>query len=741
MIEPGIPDDVLKQQEQADSDLLTAIQERESSSFGNDADPSTNDRAKQIDYYLGEPFGNELPDRSQVVSRDVSDTIEWIKPSLMRIFTGGDQVCRFDPVGEEDVEAAAQESDYVDFVIQKKNPWFQIAYEWFTDALLTRNAYAMAYWEEKQDAVLERYKGLLEDQLAMIAMDQSVQIIAHQSYPAPIGSTVALLHDVDVRRLKNYGCVKIVVLPPERCLVAQETRSVCVRDAAFFEYWEYKTLSALRADGFDVPDDIADTGGNAMDRTLIDQSRDVTDSATLLGEHTTRVDPAMRRVKVRSVWIKHDYNGDGIAEHRYCVVVGDTFLVNEECTGVPVACIVPTPMPHRHTGQCISDAVMDLQEIKSMMLRQVVDNTYLANNGRTAVDKNLVNLDDMMVSRPGGVVRVNGAPSAAIMPFVHPQTAAQGIQVIEYLDQVRQNRTGTSQYFTGVDANALNKTASGISQLTTAAAQRVELIARVFAEGVKDLFQIVHEITLSNATAADKVQLRGQWVTVDPRQWRKRHDMTIAVGLGVGNRDQQLVHAQMILALQREALPHGLTTYHKIYNTLTEITKAAGFAAGDRFWQEPDPNAQFQSQPPYQVQVAQINAQSDAVVQNMKNHATATVEQLKKEAEALMTVFKEQQENMRVQYEGALRAYSEATDRMHEARIANASKPAQTSVKITGLESIAGTVKESADAAKEAANHAKAASESVAKASAERGKKKKRTIKSSSGKTYTVEEE
>jgi hypothetical protein len=676
-IDPAETEQSSEEDTQRQHDLLSAIQEREASSYGTDMDPSSVDRATAIKYYLGEPFGNEIEGRSQVVSRDVADTIEWIKPSLMRIFAGGDQICKFDPIGEEDVDAAQQESDYVDFVVQKKNPWFTISYEWFTDALMTRNAYAMAYWEEKEEPVIERYSGLTDDQLALIGMDTAVQIIAHRGYVAPVTiqgpqgpQQVPLsLHDVEVRRKKNYGCAKICVLPPERCLVASENRSVCIRESEFFEYWEYKTISQLRSDGFEVDDDLSDSGGEGLERTLIDQSRDVTAGTVLLGEQATRVDPAMRRVKVRMVWIRHDYNEDGISEHRYCVVVGSTFLVNQEVSSIPVACIVPTPMPHRHIGLSVHDAVQDLQLIKSAMLRQVVDNTYLANNGRYGVDKNKVNLDDMMVSRPGGVVRTEGPPGEAILPFTHPQTASQGIEVLSYLDSIRQYRTGTQQPFVGPDQIDSDAMPGTVDQLTAAASQRVELIARVLAEGVKDLVHIVHEITLTNATAQDKVQLRGKWVSVDPRQWKKRSDMTLTVGFGVSNQRRHIASLQQMLVYAEKAIPYGLTDLKKIYNMLAELTKAMGFPGADRFWTEPKDGAMPQPPQDPRIAVAQIQAQAATLIQDMKNHAEMTVSQLKEEAAAAKTFFQEQQENMRQAHEGFLRAVSEQTERMHELRL------------------------------------------------------------------------
>jgi hypothetical protein len=670
--------------DERDDALLTAIEEREGGALGREYDPMAQDRATAINYYLGAPFGNEIEGRSQVVSKDVFDTIEWVKPALLRIFAGGDQVAEFPPQAEDDIEGAEQESDYINYILQRKNNWFSLCNEWFTDALLTRNAYVLAYWDEHEEPTLERYRGLTEDQLVLIAMDQSVEIIAHQSYqaPMPLPAPMALnaiqqglmqgypqitLHDVDIRRIKNYGCVKLECLPPERCMVAGDAKRVSLRDAAFFEYWEYKTLSELRADGFDVADDISDSGG--IERGLVDQVRDLTQN-TILYDQEMSSDPSMRKVKARMVWIRNDYDGDGIAELRYVVAVGRNILVNQEATNIPVATIVPYPMPHRHIGLSLFDAISDLQLIKSAMQRQVIDNQYLANNGRTAVDKNSVNLDDMMVSRPGGVIRVNGQPQAAIMPFVHPDTSAGAIAVLQYFDGIREDRGGVSKPFAGADLEAINAQPGTIAQLTSAASQKIEQIARVLAEGVRELFLLVHELTLSNATAEDKVQLRNKWVTVDPRQWRKRTDMNLMVGLGVGNRQQHMMAIAALLGLQEKALSVGLTSPSKIYNGLAEYVKALGFASCKQFFDEPDPGEPFQPQPPYQVQVAQMNNEAKIHIENMKQHGDLMLASIKEEGNNSRAYFETMIDAQNKSQDRFIRAVSEATDRMQEMRLA-----------------------------------------------------------------------
>jgi len=278
---------------------------------------------------------------------------------------------------------------------------------------------------------------------------------------------------------------------------------------------------------------------------------------------------------------------------------------------------------------------MDIQLIKSTLLRGQLDNMYLANNGRYAISSR-VNLDDMLTSRPGGIVRVEGEPGSAIMPLSHPPLPASSFGMVEYMDKMKEQRTGVTAYNQGLDANALNKTASGIAQIMSASQQRIELVARTFAEtGVKDLFKLVHRLVRTSYTKPDIVRLRNKWVEVDPREWKNRNDLTISVGLGAGNKDQQLAHLTTILNMQKEALAAGVTSPEKIYNALAKLTQNAGFKDPEEFWTNPAENPQGQQQQPDpgqallegQLQIEQLKAQSEQQIAQQKAEAQFMQEQ------------------------------------------------------------------------------------------------------------------
>lgn len=576
----------------------------------------SDERAKALDHYLGNPLGNEVDGRSQVVSRDVWDTVEWIKPQIADIFCGGDDVINFTPRGPEDVQAAEQETEFVNYVITQKNNWFETWYGWSHDALLQKVGYVKAYWDDSEDRTKETYKGLTDDEATLLLQDQEIEPVSAER--SELG------WDITVERVKKYGCVKLVNVAPENVFVDANARNLNIQDPScnFSEHRERKTLSQLRLEGFDVDDDISDGGSDT--NTYEDSRRN---GGITRDDEGQEADPSMRKVLVRECWIRYDEDGDGKAELRHVVLVGTTVLLNEESDHTLLVALCPTPLPHQHTGLSVADAVSDLQLIKTALFRGSLDNLYLANNGRYAIDQNTVNLDDMLVSRPGGVVRTNGAPGQSIFPLTHPTRGDIAVPMMEYIDRIGQKRTGVNEQSQGLDPNVL-QTATHSAQIATAAMQRIKFIARIFAEtGVKSLFQIVHALTLKHSRQVEMMRLRNQWIPVDPRQWVKRADMQISVGLGAGDKTQQIVFLEGVLQKQVMALQAGLTSPPKIYNALKRLTQAGGFKDPNEFWDDPSTQPpRPPAGPPPELLKEQAKAQGQLQLEQMKGQTTMQVE-------------------------------------------------------------------------------------------------------------------
>jgi hypothetical protein len=205
--------------------------------------------------------------------------------------------------------------------------------------------------------------------------------------------------------------------------------------------------------------------------------------------------------------------------------------------------------------------------------------------------------------------------------------------MVEYMDSMKEKRTGITAYNQGLDANSLNKTATGVAQIMNASQQRIELVARTFAEtGVKELFKLVHHLVRTTLTKPDIIRLRNKWVEVDPREWKARKDLSISVGLGAGNKDQQLAHLMSIITMQKEAIGAGLTSPEKIYNALAKLTQNAGFKNPEEFWVNPA-NAPQGEQAPQQPDPQETLIQGQLAIEQQKAQSDMQLSQQKAQAQ------------------------------------------------------------------------------------------------------------
>lgn len=603
--------------------LLNAIDAFEERSYGGEQDGELqSQRALSIEYYLGNNVEPSPAGRSQIVDRSVFEAVQWILPSLSRIFTAGDNVVEFEPLGPDDEQSAQQESDFLNYLVTQKNPWFKIITTWFQDALTTKNAYCYAFIDEKVKTERERYEDQSELQITHLLEGEGVEVVAFSAKPdedqepqpvmaqdefgqpiihpetgqpmpvvdenGVIVTQPVMVHDIEIRRVTPEKKLCFKVLPPERCKVAEVTPDHTLEECPYFEYWDRQTISDLRAAGFDVDDHIA---SDDEAETEEDDARD-TYHETYASDSETPLDPAMRRVKVRTVWIRHDYDGDGISELQRVIVVGREILDRREESRIPVASIVPFLLTHRHIGLSLVDVVGDIQRIMTAILRQGLDNLYISQNPRPFVNEDKVNLDDVLISRPGQPVRsMPGQHPVLGQDFGYlevPQIFPHAMAGLEYMDTVKEKRTGINKSFSGADPQSLQNHAQGtVSQLSTMAGQRVEQIARIFSEGVEHLFSIAHELLLKHGHKREVMRLRGQWVDIDPSTWKTGRDLRISVTYGAGNKDAMAARLSNLIDRQIAAAQAGyrIVSEQDVYEAHMELAKAGDLP--EKFFTDP----------------------------------------------------------------------------------------------------------------------------------------------------------
>lgn len=574
-----------------EDEVLASVNQWLNDSLDFQASELSQQRADGLNYYNGMPFGNERPGFSQVVTRDVQETIDWIMPSLLKVFTGGSQVVKYEGNTEEDVEQAEQETEYVNYLFTRKNEGFKVMHDWFQDALMMKTGVVKVYVEEDVTPKFDYFDGLDEDMVAEILSDPNTEALAETQNE---DGTFALKVRTDHKK-RN---IKVVTVNPENFLIDRSATSI--KDALLVAHREQQTVSWLRENG--VPEDVIETLNfdtyDWTDGSPEKLARDFMDGTGDMAYHSDLNQEATRKAWVNECYVYIDEDGDGIAELRRIVIVGDHIISDDEVDSRPFADLTAYRIAHKFHGQSVYDKIGDLQKLRSNLTRSIMDNINVQNSGRFSVLEGQVNYEDLMSNQRQGIVRVK--TQEAIKPLPVPQFSSDTFSMLDRFERDRSNRTGVSDQSRGLDGNTLhsNQAASSVSQVMTAAEQQIDMIARMFAEtGVKQLFQLLHDFAIKYQDQEEVFQLRGKFVRVNPANWRARSDLIVTVGIGNMNKDQQLIHLERMFEKTQAIIAGGgmgiLVSEKTIYNLLKEMTENAGYKDVSKYWIDPDsPEAQ-----------------------------------------------------------------------------------------------------------------------------------------------------
>jgi hypothetical protein len=603
----------LEPMDNADLEALVGGELTDATSFV-DAELSPT-RARAIQYYRGEPFGNEEEGRSQVVSTDVRDTINGIMPSLMKVFFGSKKIVQFAPRNPEDVAAAEQATDYVNYIFQSDNNGFLLCHSAFKDALRGALGVAKYCWEEKVEVKTEYFTGLDDAALTVLLSEpdvvgSAISAMDDPSYQPPVDPMTGApvidpatglpppapqIYSVELKRESKDGRVRIEAIPPEEFLIDRRARSV--EDATLVAHRRMMRASDLVALGYDKDEVEAQMGAYELDTN--DEYLARNPYAQSYGPGGTQDD---KRVLYCEAYIRVDYDRDGISELRKICTIGPGYkmVMNEPCSHSPFALFCPDPEPHALIGLSMFDMTADLQKIKSAIMRNMLDSLSLAIHPRVGVVEGQVNMDDVLNTEVGGVIRMRQA--GAVQPFAVPFVGQAAFPMLAYLDDVRETRTGMSKAAMGLEADALQSTTrAAVAATVSAAQQHLELIARVFAEtGMRALFKGILKLVVENQDRARVVRLRNQWVPIDPRSWDAGMDVEIDVALGGGTEEQQVAVLTSIAQKQEQILQtmgpqNPLVSPQQYRNTLARLVQVSGFKNADEFFSNP---AMMPPQPP-----------------------------------------------------------------------------------------------------------------------------------------------
>lgn len=599
--------------------LLAFLREEEKRSQDSEL---TDERMVALDFYNGEPFGDEEDGKSQIVTRDVAEVIDYMTVSLLRTMVSGDQVVEFE---HPDKQLAEEATALVSREFFQGQDGYSVIHDWIKAGLLEKSSVVKCCIEER--APLRREEVLSVEEIAVMG-DQGVQFIQQaQMDDEGLFYAVAWL-EPQPPYLQDY------VVPNEEHGFASDARDLD-RACVYSVFKAKKTVSEIAEMGFDVSE-LNDDGGD--DFNQLARARDG-------GHNDSNFD--YRTGANRSLWFYEEYarfdlNGDGIAELLKCQRVGSQMLDVEEIDEQPGVIWCPFPMPGRLVGQSLADKVMDIQRTRSVLMRQGLDNLYLTNNPRWTLSEASIGdttIDDLLTTnRPGGIIRHVGVqgPVAVTLPFA----AQSAFEVMEVLNGEKESRTGITRLNQGLDADALNKTATGTALMQAQGQQIEEYLARNFAEAFARLMLKKYRL-LCKFGQPTSVSIDGEERPIDPRQWPQDMNIRVRVGLGSGRKDERVQNRMMLLQLQQAAAQSEIPIKPvHFFNSVAALVKDLGLGVPTDYWPSPD-DAQERQEPapdPALVKVqadTQLKAEEQEINAQLKQQQNEYDLQAKREKAAL----------------------------------------------------------------------------------------------------------
>ena len=602
------------------------------------------DRVKADQYYKKMPFGNEVKGKSSVIDSTVQEVIQSSLGQLVKPFLQGSDIVEFTANKEGGAELASTVTDYVNHIFHSDNDGAQILRTWMFDALLLKTGIVKAYWDDDTDATPETYEGLSSDELAML-MSDDVEIVEQEELPGepvqvgqdpmtgePLIQAAPSTYNVKVMVTTDASKVKIENVDPSEFLIDKHTTSI--KDSTFVAQRQMLTRAQLVDMGYDKA---------IVDELSTDDELGLDSEFDFNSDDDTTTDKTQELIAYYECYLDIGNDKGQAVKHRVCYA-SKKILSSEEIDYVPFYSLCPFPLPHQFYGQSMADHTMDLQFIKSTIMRQMLDNLYLTNNSRVGAVEGQVNLDDLLNSTAGGIIRMKN-PNA-IVPMQVQSSASQSFPMLEYLDQMQAKRTGINDLAQGIDANVLqNVSATAVATMTAQSQGKIELIARVFADtGIKELMQGILHLVCKYQNEPREIKISGKPMMLDPREWTNNYNVKVNVGLGNGTGDEKVAMIQMILAKQEQILQqygvnNPLVTLKQYRETLAKFINASGFADDAQFMNEISDEAlqQIQQQDaqadktPPEVKASQAIAQAEIAKAEMKAKTDAQAQMLKQE--------------------------------------------------------------------------------------------------------------
>jgi len=575
----------------SDSELLALVNEAERDAVRYSAE-FMNENENLLKRYNGEPYGDEVEGQSQVVTSDVQDTVESDMPSLVRIFLGSKDIMTFDPATNSDADKleAEQKTKYVNWLIRNQATSFKVIHDWIKDAEIQKLGVVKFGYEEVERTEIDEWDGINEEELEIIDIQLKVQ--------SEKGVKVEYIEQADNDDDTKYIKVRQTFIdkrffvrgvPTEDFIISRNAADE--DDAEIIGDTSLVTRGELVAAGYDEATVKQLPSVNDQDEVSTmkairfrDQGGDK-DSEDI--SHW-----ASQLIQVFYLYVKVDYDNDGIAERRYIVKAGNVILENEQHGMVPYAINSAILMPHSAIGRGRAELVTTHQRVSTVLTRNILNNIYNVANGRVVVNDEQTNIDDLLTVRPNGIVRTEGDPTSAVFQLQTPYIGDQALQVIQYWDSLKSQSTGNQLANQGLDADRFGEeSVARFEGMSKSGAAKTELVARVMSEtGFRKLFDGMAWYVSRYQVEDLEIMILGKPMTIQPLKWVSHNSITSNVGLAAGDDEAMLQNmGQLFQILQQlKATGSTVTDDKKIYNVMVKILGSMGISRIGDFANDPE---------------------------------------------------------------------------------------------------------------------------------------------------------
>ena len=621
-------------------------------------------------YYRGElPRGPEIPGRSTVTSTDVADAVEWILPNIVESLSG--KAVKFRPCSAADEAQAELETDYAHFLFNEENNGYLNLYTAAKDALLTGVGVMKCYYDNTPERVVERYDGLQEPQLQALLADESVEVTEIERSNEGTAATVA--------RIVKQGRVVVEPVRPEEFRVNDDHHSCDLTDARFVAHTRRVAASDLLAQGYD-PEIIEEAQDSNIDRDWNDY-------------HADTDDDSQKQIVITEAYMRADINDDGISELVCITVVGEhtpsDILDISEISEIPFVAMNAIVKPHSFYGVSVFDRLRQIQDLKTAILRSTMDSYYQSTNRQKLVIEGQANLDDLLITRPGGIVRMKS--HNAVQEIGGNPIGMEAFQLLQFCDEQKRSRVGVSSDMAGQNQLVNNESAHAVERLMSAQEMLTGLIVRSIAEtGIRPAYRMCRDLMVRYHNAVTPFKFRGKWQNVNPADWGDRSRMMVTVGAGAGDEQQKMGSLQQIYGIQQQMMQdpmQALVTPKHMYATLNDFINLNGLGDSEQYFANPEsPEGQQLAQ--MKQQQAQQAEQQNMQMQQMQiqmQQAALQAQQQVADAEMAKAMATQQNGQLKEQI-NALEAQLQAVKDSGDQELKRAELQSKMALELTKLE-------------------------------------------------------